>query len=344
MPESTGHNPLVSVITPTYNHEGFIACCLESVLAQTCQDWEQIVLDDGSTDRTAEIVQSYSDVRIRYCYQNHAGIESLAQTYNRALGMARGQLIAILEGDDFWPAGKLAQMVLAFRDPSLVLAFGEMWEVDAAGRPARRRTRTARERSRLPRSILFNNPPPAAAAYMLTLPGHSMVSASTVLIRRSALEDIGGFQYVPGLRFIDFPTFIRLATRGKFFYSKAVLGYRRMYPASATAVYKAEMVEAAEKFRRQLMAEECFGLTPKDRRRIERSWLPMNQTKEFSLGRLRLLEYSWAESRRHFSRALGWLDLRVSAGAILGWIFSWFHCDLEILFRLVGRTSLKADS
>ncbi len=59
-------DPLVSIITPTYNHENFISECLESVLAQSYANWEQIVIDDGSTDRTAKIVSQFKDDRIKY--------------------------------------------------------------------------------------------------------------------------------------------------------------------------------------------------------------------------------------------------------------------------------------
>jgi glycosyltransferase involved in cell wall biosynthesis len=209
-------SPLVSIITPTYNHEKFIRSCIESVLRQTYQNWEQIIIDDGSTDATAQIVREYCDDRIRYYYQENAGIEALAHTYNRALSLARGELVAILEGDDFWPGDKLSRMVPAFEDSSVVLAYGEMREADIDGEPAKRMSRTARIRTRLPEKIFCNDPPPAAAAYMLTRHGHSLVEASTAVIRRTALDEIGGFQYVPGRRAVDLPTFIKLTTQPKF--------------------------------------------------------------------------------------------------------------------------------
>jgi glycosyltransferase involved in cell wall biosynthesis len=334
----------VSAITPTYNHEKFIRPCIESLLAQTWSDWEQIALDDGSTDGTAKIVRSYSDSRIHHIYQENAGIEALAHTYNRALRLCRGELIAILEGDDMWPPEKLTRMVSAFDDPSVVLAYGEMSEVNVDGKHAKRISRTARIRKSLPRRVLFNDPPPTAVPHMLTYYGHSMIPASTVLIRRSALEVIGGFQHVPGQRYVDFPTFIRLSTQGKFHYTAEVMGYRRMHPQSATARFMPEMLETAQKFRRELMADSCFGLTEVDRRAIEKSWGFVECAKEFSLGRLRMLEGRWEEARSHFSRSVGLSDFRVSMGAAAGWLFSWLHRDLEGFFRLAGRASMRTDS
>jgi len=100
---------LVSVITPTYNHERFIAQCIESVLAQTYGHWEMIIVDDGSTDHTASIAEEYAkkDHRIKVIRQANNGIFRLAETYNKALGLANGELIAILEGDDTWQNTKL---------------------------------------------------------------------------------------------------------------------------------------------------------------------------------------------------------------------------------------------
>lgn len=72
---------LVSIITPTYNHERFIDCCIESVLAQTYPYWEQIIIDDGSIDKTGEIISKYKDERIRYIRQDNVGIWKLAKTW-----------------------------------------------------------------------------------------------------------------------------------------------------------------------------------------------------------------------------------------------------------------------
>jgi len=333
--------PLLTIISPTYNHQDYIAQCVDSVLQQAYPHWEQIIIDDGSTDRTGEIVRGYADPRIRYYHQNNAGIEALAHTYNHALSLSRGELIAILEGDDTWPPQKLANMMNAFSDPSVVLAYGEMREINADGKQAKRISRTARIRRSLPRKILFNDPPPAAAAHMLTFYGHSLIPASTVVIRRSALQAVGGFQYVPRQGYVDFPTFIRLSTQGKFYYTSEVVGYRRMHPSSATARFMKEMLEAAQNFRRQLMKEPTFALTEADLARIEESWRSVECTREFALGRMRLLEGRWEQSRSHFLSALSASDLRVTAGAAAGWFLSWLRCDLEVLFRLAGRASLR---
>jgi glycosyltransferase involved in cell wall biosynthesis len=334
-------SPLVSIITPTYNHERFIAQCIESVLAQTYSNWEQIIIDDGSTDTTAQIVREYCDDRIRYYYQDNAGIEALAHTYNRALSLARGELVAILEGDDFWPTHKLSRMVPAFENTSVVLAYGEMREADIDGKPAKRMSRTARIRTKLPERILCNDPQPHAAAYMLTRHGHSLVEASTVVIRRKPLEEIGGFQFVRGRRAVDLPTFIQLTTKGRFWYTTEILGYRRMHSSSTTALYSTEILCASQSWIGRMIADKTFVLSQSESEAVEQSWRNIERANEFVLGRMRLLDRRWKDARLNFRRAVSFSQARISIGAIIGWCISWAHCNLETLFRLAGRAPLR---
>src|SRR5688572_10419542 len=100
--------PLVTILSPTFNQERYVSQCIESALAQTYPHWEQIFVDDGSTDATREVIASYRDPRIRLIALPHRGLGALAESYNEALAVARGSLVGILEGDDAWPADKLA--------------------------------------------------------------------------------------------------------------------------------------------------------------------------------------------------------------------------------------------
>ena len=78
-------SPIVSVLTPTHNRRDYLGICIESVMAQTFPHWEYIIVDDGSTDATKELVEGYRDHRIRYIYQEHVGVDRLGETYNRGL-------------------------------------------------------------------------------------------------------------------------------------------------------------------------------------------------------------------------------------------------------------------
>lgn len=106
----------ISVIIPAYNRVNYLREAIESVLAQTYEKYEILVIDDGSTDNTRELVNNYAD-RIRYIYQDNKG-PSAAR--NSGIKNANGDLIAFLDSDDIWHTDKLAQQVAAFDgDPSL---------------------------------------------------------------------------------------------------------------------------------------------------------------------------------------------------------------------------------
>src|SRR5712691_8143496 len=198
--------PLVSVLTPTYNQAAHIGHCVRSVMEQSYPKWEQIVIDDGSTDSTPTIVSQYLSDRIKLVRRNHVGIGRLAETYNAGLELARGDIVAILEGDDAWPSSKLATQVDLFRSPDVVLSWGAGMMIDANGRslgvirPVRNpfNTVTYFDTRAVARTILTSN---------------IIVPSSGVLVLRKALDNIGGFQQPVGIPYVDLPTWLRLVSR-----------------------------------------------------------------------------------------------------------------------------------
>src|SRR5690606_22928772 len=104
-------NPLVSVITPSYNSESFIKQTIESVQSQTYQNWEMIIVDDCSTDKTIEIIhqKSKEDTRIHLIKLNENSGAAVAR--NTAIRNAKGKYIAFLDSDDFWLPNKLERQV-----------------------------------------------------------------------------------------------------------------------------------------------------------------------------------------------------------------------------------------
>jgi glycosyltransferase involved in cell wall biosynthesis len=340
-PDFTSKQQLVSIITPVYNHERFIGPCIESVLQQDYPNWEQIIIDDGSTDRTAEIICQYSDPRIHYFYQQNRGIEALAHTYNRALGLSSGEIVAILEGDDVWPSNKLSTLVPLFSNPEMVLAFGQVHDIDHLGHLAARATRIARKRMGLPRTVLFNDPVGSATAHLLSMEGQSLIAASTVVMRRTALESIGGFQYVPGICPTDVPTFVQLSQKGKFHFVTDVMGYRRRHLKSATLVFHQSMSTTPRDFMILLSQSKELPLSESERKAVRKSWRSKIYIEEFSAGRLCLLRRQWMDARLHFSRAIHISEPRFCLAAAAGWLLSWIHRDLESLFQRAGRTALR---
>jgi glycosyltransferase involved in cell wall biosynthesis len=100
----------VSVIIPAYNHERFVGAAVESVLGQSHSNIELIVINDGSTDRTGEVVQSYGDDRIIYLYQDN---RDAYNTINRGLSMVTGEYVAILNSDDVYFPARLERLISA---------------------------------------------------------------------------------------------------------------------------------------------------------------------------------------------------------------------------------------
>lgn len=123
----------VSVIVPSYNHAPYIKECLQSALAQDYPDLEVIVIDDCSTDRSVEVAQSIADPRIQV-RKNSKNLGAYA-TQNRAMEMATGDYIAILNSDDLWRPGKLKKQIDLFEkhpDASLCYTLGA--QIDEKGR------------------------------------------------------------------------------------------------------------------------------------------------------------------------------------------------------------------
>jgi glycosyltransferase involved in cell wall biosynthesis len=131
-----GRPPRVTVFVPAYDRARYIADTVRSVLAQTFADFELLVVDDGSTDRTAEIVAGFEDPRVRL--ERNGANRGIPYTRNRGLELARGAYLAVLDSDDLMLPGRLAaQVAFLDRHPGH-LAIGA-WSrmVDAQGRALR---------------------------------------------------------------------------------------------------------------------------------------------------------------------------------------------------------------
>ena len=123
--------PRVSVIIPLYNHEKFISETVDSVLRQTYQDFELIIINDGSTDGSEEIVKSITDARIRYYCQKNQGAFN---TINRGIQLARGEYISILNSDDVYYPQRIDECVgILENDSSIAAVFSYVEYVDEAG-------------------------------------------------------------------------------------------------------------------------------------------------------------------------------------------------------------------
>jgi len=203
-------SPLVTILTTTYNHEKFIADCIKSVLAQTYNNWEQVIVDDGSTDGTEETVRKFDDERIVYVRQKHVGIHRLSETYNRGLELAKGDFIAILEGDDMFPRRKLELQIDSFSEGA-ILSFGKYVMIN-------------QDRKYLGMWPTNVKPYMNMVDWLHPLLVYDYIPAVTVMMEKQALIKVGGFIQPPNTVYVDYSTFLELALIGKFRFVNEILG------------------------------------------------------------------------------------------------------------------------
>jgi glycosyltransferase involved in cell wall biosynthesis len=165
-------SPQVSVIIPTFNRRDYLPIALDSVLAQTYTDYEIVIIDDGSTDDTRDILAPYEQ-RIRYFYQENRGI---AAARNRGIEEARGTCIALLDSDDYWLPGKLACQVEGLEEnPQWGMVATRCSSISPDGR-FRRHNR------------------PGKSGWILTdLFKSNFIRTSSAMITRECLEQVGVF-------------------------------------------------------------------------------------------------------------------------------------------------------
>ncbi len=167
--------PLVSVIIPTRNRAHLLSEAIESVLTQTFWDFELIIVDDGSTDRTAEVVAGYDDRRIVYYAQEK---QERGAARNRGVGVSQGKYITFLDDDDWYLPRKLdVQAGYLNMHPEVGMVISG-WD----------RVNEARELVRMERPWL-HHPQPVLKDWLFA----AMAHVAAVLMRRSWFEQVGGF-------------------------------------------------------------------------------------------------------------------------------------------------------
>lgn len=205
--------PLVSVIIPAYNAAAFLAETLDSVLAQTYENVETIVVDDGSTDTTPQLLDSYRN-RITVLRQANAGQAAARNCGARA---AKGELLAFLDNDDLWDADKIArQLQLLSRFPDALAVYCDHRTIDDEG-------------TLLAASAALAHPRPSGDILRALLLGPCIITPGLVLLRRQAFDESSGFDESELMRgHDDYLLWLHLATRGSFIYSPDTLvSYRR---------------------------------------------------------------------------------------------------------------------
>jgi hypothetical protein len=326
--EAVSDAPLVSVITLTYNQEAFLPQCVESILAQTCTSWEQVIVDDESTDGTAEVLARYADPRLRVIRQPHQGAERVPQTYQKALAMCRGRFIGFADGDDYYSHDQLATLLPAFDDPDVVLSFGPtrlFGDLSPDNPPT---IPNPDFYTRFPRGALFNTPRGAATRAMLDPNALTFPFPVSVLIRRSALDRLGGLVIYPGLPIVDYTTFLHLTLEGRFHYVDKPMGFWRVHGSSISNrrrdVVLAGVYSFIQEFRRLQAAR--LNLTTAQWHEVDRAWDEFH----ISRGRVALENQLWKDARTQFLRpARHGSSRELRAVALAGITASFLRRDLS---------------
>jgi GT2 family glycosyltransferase len=277
--------PLFSVVIPAHNAERTIGDALDSVLIQTCQRFEIVVVDDGSTDRTVECAHATGAGRVRIVSQENRGVSAAR---NAGIRAARAPWVCFLDADDLWLPTYLAKMREELEhDPQPGLVFTDAWVYDEVAGRIRRQPMMARRR---PAEPLPTQPD---AFFSLLLRGNFVYTSATV--PKDVLEQVGGYDEEL-THAEDYDLWLRIAAAG----------FRTAYVAGPLAAYRLRGgAESLSSDRLEMSRSEVEVL----RRLLERHVLPEPHV---ALAETRLAELTAAvarlesgdEDRRTFTQRL----------------------------------------
>ncbi|MGC9526205.1 MAG: glycosyltransferase family 2 protein [Limnospira sp.] len=221
----------ISVVIPTYNSEKSIQLTIQSILNQTHTDWELIVIDDGSQDKTVEIISQINDPRIQILPYPNAGVST---SRNRGLEQARGEFIAFLDHDDLWSPEKLESQLRALQEhPDAALAYSWTDHCDDSGNVIA-----------MGRHLSWTG-----NVYPKLLVDNFLDTASNPLIRKVALDEVGGFD--PSIDSSgEWDLWLRLAVRYPFVAVPESQVFHRISSTAMSAqieLHKRECLEVTER-------------------------------------------------------------------------------------------------
>ncbi len=196
--------PRVSVVIPLFNHVKFIEEAVRSVLGQTYEALELIIIDDGSTDGSGAVVQGIPDKRIRYFYQENQGAHN---AINRGVRLARGEFLSVLNSDDIYDPRRIEECVgLLDGDSSLSAVFSSVDCIDENGgfiKSVKRKDHVWT--SHLPETSFMEE----ESIILDLLAGNFLITTSNLFCRKTVFDKTG---YFKGLRYAhDYDFFLRLS-------------------------------------------------------------------------------------------------------------------------------------
>lgn len=327
-------SPHVSIITLTYNHEKYIEECIKSVLHQTFDDWELVIINDGSTDATLEICEHYAtkDQRIKVYSQNNVGLEKIGLTYNFALGKSTGKYVAVLEGDDFWAPKKLEVYLKKMEADNSVLGYGCAYLINSMGAiidciPTKRIIAK--------KEIMTNNP--QGMFYKLYL-RKSFIPSATLTFKRDELTRIGGFHQGEGMKVVDYATVLSMVPVEIFSFITEPLAYYRIYSEQATSSGNMDTgcsTKYALKYFKSLPKEEQEFINISIRY-FEKQIKRKKAIRSFDLGRKNLVWKKKRDALKFFLSMLKCPHPTIILRSLLGLICLFLNLDLERLVSAFG--------
>lgn len=211
--------PLISIVMVNYNQESYLKEAIDSVISQTYDNWELIIVDDGSTDASVEIIKSYKDIRIRPIYLKEN--KHICHATNLGLRYIKGEYVARLDSDDVWCDKKLEKQIGFFeKHPEAEVCFTKLDLIDENGKNVN---------EILPDLYnLYNTRQKDRKAWIrfFFFLGNSLIQ-STMVFKKKLLEEVGGFN-LAYMQSHDFDFFVRLIKKTEFYFiEEPLIKYRR---------------------------------------------------------------------------------------------------------------------
>jgi glycosyltransferase involved in cell wall biosynthesis len=192
------NSPLVSIVIPTYNHAPMLQRALTTVVGQTYQNWNAIVVNNFSTDNTLEVVAKFNDPRIQCINFRNNGV--IGASRNEGIALSTGEYVAFLDSDDTWFPTKIEKCVSSLENGSDLVCHAEYW-IDESGK-----------------SRLVSYGPSESATHHNLIYRGNRISTSATMVRATLLKEVNGFDVSPELISTeDYDLWIRLAARSNKF-------------------------------------------------------------------------------------------------------------------------------
>lgn len=313
----------VTVLMPVYNGERYIRPAIDSILAQNFRDFEFLIIDDGSTDRTPDILRSCRDPRVRVITQSNQGVAAALQ---RGVQEAGGALIARMDADDISLPDRLQrQKEVLDHHPEAVLVSARHALIDAGGRLVGKSCEGGYDHGVARWLLLWQN--------LLTHPA---------VMFRKGIRGLAGLNYRPETNGVeDFDLWNRLAAAGKFIFIPEILIHYRLHPQSVNRLaggqrqfrgYSRVITENFERYGIELAAPEAeelaviSGQTQED---------PLAHSYPRLLNRLHLLLAGLTENFSRQAAVPKRTLFPVQAGQLTRWARYFIHVSRRYTLRLL---------